>query len=284
MPIQLDINDVSQTAFLTLQCHAMDAKSNKPLLNDPSAQQTLDRLKEGTSGDANREFFQRLAQDKVSANLVVHSALRSKYYDQCVRDFVRLHPQATVVNIGCGLDHRFERVDNGQLTFIDLDLPDLMAIKSQLFPPQGRYHQVAQSVFDFSWMDQIKQGPMILVAEGVFMYCREDDVKSLFRTLADRFPGSEMLCEVFSSKWLTGWRKRAMESKLQRELKLGPGTTFQFGIPKSEAMEAWRPEIKLIDDWSYFDSEELESPVMKWLGRFPRFRQVQWTVRYRLGS
>ncbi|MCB0642935.1 MAG: class I SAM-dependent methyltransferase [Phaeodactylibacter sp.] len=203
MELNININDVSETAFLTLQCHALDAQSRQPILNDRSALQTLNQLKHyfSKSGSA---LHQRLLENRVQPNLVTHTPLRAKQYDHYIRTFLEGYPTASVVNIGCGLDHRFERIDNGQFQFYDLDLPDIMNIKKQLFPPQGRYHQIAQSVFELDWLEQINSERVILVAEGVFMYCAEADVKSLLLALQARFQQPELVFEVFNSKWLQG--------------------------------------------------------------------------------
>jgi O-methyltransferase involved in polyketide biosynthesis len=179
MELNININDVSETAFLTLQCHALDARANRPYLNDTSAIRTIELLKNHSS-NSDRALHPRLFEKKVKSNLVAHTALRAKKYDNYIRNFLNQFPEAVVVNIGCGLDDRFERVDNGKVTFYDLDLPDIINIKRQIFPEKERYTQIARSVFDFDWMDSIQNDHVILVAEGVFMYCREQDVKALF--------------------------------------------------------------------------------------------------------
>jgi len=63
---------------------------------------------------------------------------------------------------------------------------------------------VSSSVFDDGWMKLIKTKQVIFVVEGVFMYCSEKDIKSLLLTLKEKFPGSEIVFEVFNSKWLKG--------------------------------------------------------------------------------
>lgn len=117
-------------------------------------------------------------------------------------------PDATIVNLGCGLDNRFQRIDNGEIAFYDLDLPDIIEIKKQIHKETERYRFISQSVFDYTWMNAIKGNDFILLAEGVFMYCQEEDVKSLFLKLQEKFPGSVMVCEVVNSFWLKGWNKK----------------------------------------------------------------------------
>ncbi|MDX2443066.1 MAG: class I SAM-dependent methyltransferase, partial [Bacteroidales bacterium] len=183
---------------------------------------------------------------------------------------------------GCGLDNRFERVDNGQIDFFDLDLPDIIEIKKQLFNETTRYQFIPQSVFDFSWMKRITGKDILFLAEGVFMYCKEKDVKSLFLKLQNSFPGSEIVCEVFNSLWLKGWLKKMMNFKMQKELNLGKDATFLFGIRHSHEMESWSNGISLLGDWSYFDSDEKKLGWIKIFRHIDLFRKTQWTVHYKL--
>lgn len=281
MKLNININDVSETAFLTLQCHALDAQSKRPYLNDTSAVHTLELLKNHFS-ESDSPLHRRLLMNRVKSKLIVHTALRAKKYDSYIRSFLDKYPEAAVINIGCGLDHRFERVDNGKITFYDLDLPDIIDIKRQIFPEKKRYRQISGSVFDFVWMDHVKNDHVILVAEGVFMYCMEEDVKALFLNLQAKMKNPEIVFEVFNSRWLRGWRKRVTEFKLKKELKLGEGATFKFGIADSDSIESWDPGMKLIDDWSYLDSDELNSFFLNLMRRNSSFRKVQWTVHYHL--
>lgn len=283
MKLNINLNEVSETAFLTLQCHALDAQSPKPYLNDTSAVHTMDILNTYFS-ESKRSLHKNLLKNKVKSSLIAHTSLRAKKYDQYIRSFLDQFPEATVVNIGCGLDNRFERVDNGKISFYDLDLPDIINIKRQIFPEKNRYTQISQSVFDFNWIDKIKNDHVILVAEGVFMYCKESDVKALFLKLQEKLNNPEIVFEVFSSKWLTGWRKGITEFKLKKELKFGEGASYQFGIPDSETIESWGKGMKLLDEWSYLDSEELNSGMMKLLRKNEAMRKVQWTVHYKLNS
>jgi O-methyltransferase involved in polyketide biosynthesis len=278
--LNTDINQISRTAFLTLQCHALDATSRNPILNDQSSLNTLAHLKSAVK-DSDSALYQRITDDKVKANLVKHTVLRARQYDRYIRDFLDLYPDATVVNIGCGLDDRFTRVDNGRVRMYDLDLPDIMALRSQLFPPKERYEQIAQSVFEFDWIGRISGNHAILVAEGVFMYCEESDVRDLFRHLQARLVHPEIVFEVFNKKWLRGWRRRSMEVKMTKELKLDKETLFRFGISDSDEIEQWDPGYRLLGDWSYFDN--LEGSLLAKLARnIDSLRKVQWTVRYRL--
>ncbi len=281
--MKTDVRDVAETAFLTLYCHSIDAKSKEPILNDKSSIKTVQYLNTELS-KSGKLLHKRFVAGKITDKLVVHTAIRAKKYDQYVLDFIRKYPTATVVNIGCGLDNRFERVNNGKIEFYDLDLPDIIDIKKHLFNETPHYHYISQSVFDFSWMEKIKKNDILFLAEGVFMYCQEADVKSLFLKLQNAFPGSEMVCEVFNSIWLKGWLKKIMAFKMQKEFHLGKEASFHCGIRTSGEIETWNTGLKLLDDWSYFDSNEKKLGMLKLLGKIELFRKTQWTVHYQLGT
>jgi O-methyltransferase involved in polyketide biosynthesis len=275
------INAVSETAFLTLQCHAMDAMSASPILNDKSADRILSFLKDMLS-ESNSPLHKKLIDNKVRKSLVTHIALRARQYDAYIKAYLDRFPDAAVINIGCGLDNRFERIDNGRIRFFDLDLPDIMHIKSMLFREKPGYTQLSQSVFELDWIDRIDAAHVMLVAEGVFMYCKEQDLKNLFRALQNKLNNPEIVFEVVNSKWLKGWRKKAMEVKLNKQLHFGKGAMFTFGIPDSNAIESWNPGYRFMDDWSFIDTCKLFSRKRERFIRLDSLRKVQWTVHYQL--
>ena len=98
MKLNINISDISETAFLTIQCHALDAQSQNPLLNDKSSVKTLDILKKHFS-ESDSILHKKLTQNKVKNNLIVHTALRAKKYDNYILDFLNKYPNSTVVNI-----------------------------------------------------------------------------------------------------------------------------------------------------------------------------------------
>jgi len=55
--------------------------------------------------------------------------VRLREFDRFARNFLDKNPTATVVYIGCGLDARFQRLDNGKVRWFDLDLPDVIIVQ-----------------------------------------------------------------------------------------------------------------------------------------------------------
>jgi len=279
----LNIGDVGVTSFLTLYCHAVESQSKDPILNDPKAVEVTRELSKILSGSKNR-LERDLSKGKLKKSMVVHIAIRAKQYDRYVSDFLKESPGGVVVNIGCGLDSRFFRIDNKKVIFYDLDLPEVIEIKKHFFRETKRYKLIASSVLDYIWMPVVAKhkGPFLFIAEGVFMYLNRSDVRSLVLKLQKEFPGSDLVCEVVNSLWVDTPLKTIVNFKMQRELHLGKGTTFNFGIKGSREMEEWSPGIKFLDEWSYFESNEKKLGLLKIFKHFGLLNRTQWTVHYKL--
>jgi O-methyltransferase involved in polyketide biosynthesis len=116
------------------------------------------------------------------------------------------------------------------------------------------------------------------------MYLPLDEVKALVLALRDRFPGSELVCEIFNNSWLQGWRGRLMTRKLRNRMSMGQGAIFQSGLDDSDSMEQWGEGIHYLDDWSFVDEDEPKLGVMRLLRHWPMFRKLQWVVHYRLNG
>ena len=121
-----------------------------------------------------------------------------------VLDYLKAHPNAAVVNLGCGLDTTFERVDNGQCTGYNLDFPDMIDLRNELLPAGEREYNVPCDLNDFSWMDKIDaSNGAVFFAAGVFYYFRFEELKKLFPAMEARFPGCVLAfdsCNKFGAK------------------------------------------------------------------------------------
>ncbi len=162
---------------MPLYARALESRRKRPILQDPKAVEIVDSI----DWDF-RRFGQRPR--------VVACTLRSAMFDAWVRDFLRQHPKGTVVEIGAGLNTRFERLDNGTVHWYDLDLPDMVELRRNFFSDSGRRITLARSVLDPDWIETVRRspGPYFLVAETVFVYLEEAQVKTALRQIAGGFP------------------------------------------------------------------------------------------------
>ena len=187
--------------------------------------------------------FSRIKQIKMDEDTKVAIILRNRECDRYVRDFLARYPDAVVVHIGCGLDSRFERVDNGWVEWYDLDLPKVIDLRRKFVGGEGpRYHLLGCSAFDSAWLDPVSKHhsrPFLFLAEGVLMYFEEAQVKSLVLTLRQHFPGAEAVFDVFSPYILWAYNLRLSLSKF--------GARYGWGLKRSQDVERWGDGIHLLD-------------------------------------
>ena len=279
------ISDISSTMLLTLYCRAMESLSPDPVIHDPEAVRITTALNSLLARSSDR-MYRELAEGKLNRKLSLFISLRAKKFDEYTRAFLVNNPGGTVVNLGCGLDTRCWRIDNGKINFYDLDLPEVIEIKKKLCRESERYHMIASSVLDYKWISLLKSqvnGPVLFLAEGLFMYLEKNDVKELVLKLQSGFPGSELACEVVNESVAHGWLKGLMNMRMHGQLHVGGGATFLSGIRNGKEIESWSPGIRLMDEWSYFDSTEQKLGGLRLLGKIPSMRRVQWIAHYKLG-
>jgi methyltransferase (TIGR00027 family) len=280
----ITLPNVAETGMLTFYCHVIESQRPDPILLDEKAVAISQQLNPVFANSSSR-ILRNLVKGQVSKELVVHITLRAKKYDEYANAFFMENPDGILVNIGCGMDARFHRIDNGRLTCFDLDLPEMIEFKRQFYQENERYHFIAASVFDYAWMDQVAQlgnRPVLFMAEGVFMYLDSEKVRDLILTLQSRFPGSELVCEVVTAFFTRKPWNGMVALKLNQQLGVGKGAAFTFGLRNSRELETWHPGIEFLDDWSYFDTRH---PRLGWVGTMGKMkfmRKVQYTVHYRL--
>lgn len=279
------LSAVSNTALLTLWARAIEAQNANPILVDPTAVALVEQLRPVVAAEP-AKFYRQLATNRLPPLLVLTLALRAHYFDEMARDFRRRFARGIIVNLGAGLDTRFERLDDGSVRLIELDLPPVITLKRQLLAPHSRHELLPASVLDFAWMetlDRYAEPRFLFLAEGLLMYFPPHQVKELIVTLATRFPGSELVAEVFNSGWLRPPWRDWVNFKLQRQFYFEPEAGFRSGLDSPQEMEGWHPQIHFLDDWSVLDAPERRLGLLRWLRHMRSLRRIQYVVHYRLG-
>jgi len=266
-----DLSGVAETLLMTLYIRAMESQRPDALIKDEKAVALVTQM----SYD-----FDRVRQVKMDEEDKVTVILRNLEFDRYARDFLARHPEAVVVHIGCGLDSRFERVDNGKVEWYDLDLPEVIELRRKFIGGEGkRYHLLAGSVFDSAWLDKVsvhRQRPFLFLAEGVLMYFEETQVKSLVLMLRDHFPGAELVFDAFSPFLVRANNLRMAISKF--------GVRYHWGLRRGQEIEKWGDGIRLLDEWGYFDRPEPRLDHIRWMRHIPLLARVMRVYHYRLGE
>lgn len=166
--------------------------------------------------------------------------------------------------------------------FIDLDLPEVISIKKEIFKEADGYRLVGQSIFDKDWFQELKsmRRPVLFIAEGLFMYLKPELLNPWLRELSSDFSGSFLLFETVVEKYTRGFNKKIVNFKLRKEIGVEGDVSYYFGLKKSSDLEELSDNFEFIEDWSYFDEHHPKVGWMNIMGRFDYFKYVQWTVYY----
>ncbi len=177
-----------ETYLTTLYGKALDAAVEHPILGDRFAAEAVARIDYD---------FKEL---KLPNGGEITLPMRALHFDQWTRAFLAANPVSTVLHLGCGLDTRVYRIDPGpQVRWYDVDMPDVIALRKQLYPRRDGYQQIVTSVTDLSWLDAIPgDTPVFVVAEGLTMYLHEKDGTALFRRITEQFPGGQIAFDGYS--------------------------------------------------------------------------------------
>jgi len=167
---------------------------------------------------------------------------RAWHFDRAIHAWLQRHTLGTVVNLGAGLDTTFYRLNNDQVNWIDLDLPDIISLRESLLPPSPQIHNVAKSILDLSWIDDIKaqHESCLFFAGGLFMYFTEAQVNSIITTMAKNFPKSQLIFDSISSKGLYYANKMLVDSHM-------PNAVMHWGMDDALDLETWSGHIKVLN-------------------------------------
>lgn len=282
--IEIDnITDISETLLIPLYARAIESKSKKPIIYDEKA---IDITKELNKYFENTEskLYRNLSKDKLRKKLPESLSLRTRKFDQYTKDFLNKNPNSIVVELGCGLSTRYNRLKNNKIKWYDLDLPEVIKIRKNFFQEKDNYHFISSSVLDFEWMKQIPKdnNKLLFLAEGLLMYLNEDDVKQLVLELQYNFHGCHLIAEMANSFIIKTLKRKIWRKKFQKDFYLGNNAIFNFGIKDSRDLELWNQGIEFLDEWTYFDDNENKLGWINYLGIIEKLRKTQWIVHYKL--
>lgn len=253
---KVKLKGVPETMLIPLRARYLESKKENGIIFDPKTIEILDRIE--------CDFSEK---KEVSIGSQVGVSIRTEILDEQVSKFLEKNPNAVVVNLGCGLDTRFHRIDNGSVIWYDLDVPEAIELRNKFFEETDRFKFISKSVTDFSWLETIPRNrPLLFIAEGLLMYFTEEEVKNLFSKTGSAHPESEMLFEAMSPFIAKRTKKHADVKKYHAQ--------FKWGIKTGADLEQWKQGIKFIEEWYYFDRHQNRFPfVFRLLSLIPAFKK-----------
>lgn len=188
---------VQETLVIPLYGRMMASKIYPSLFSDPKAAEIISKLDYDFSETDKKldSFGYRFG--------VLEGAMRQ--YDMAieVRDYLKSHPEASVVNLGCGLDHTAENCDNGKCHIYNIDLPDVIEVRNTIDPPANeRVLNIPCDLKNTEWMKRIDTSKgVIMLAAGVFYYFQKSEMQKLVSAMGSYFPsGSVLVFDIANKK------------------------------------------------------------------------------------
>ena len=245
MKYHIEKNTVQETLVIPLFGRLVCSERFPELFSDPEAERLCASL--------DYDFSEKRKKMESPAGLFGALEVAQRQYDLCceVKSYLQTHPKAAVVNLGCGLDDTFSRVDNGLCRGFNLDLPDVIRVRDELLRAGEREQSLACDLNDYSWMDQIDTlDGAVFFAAGVFYYFRTEDVRRLFAAMSERFPGAVLAFDACNARG----------AKLMRK--------------------TWLREAGITDVGAFFSMED-ERELTGWCGRFNSVSAKSYMRGYR---
>jgi O-methyltransferase involved in polyketide biosynthesis len=250
----VSLGGAQETLLLPLWGRAIETRKSQPLLVDPAAIRIADALDYD---------FTAMAQ-KVNPVTRLSWIMRSLHIDRATRAFLSVHPEATIVNLGCGLDTTFERVDNGRLTWFDLDLPDVIALRRRFIPDSERRRALAGSLLEDAWRKDVEpRGSVLFLAAGVLYYLREDELRAWLKGMASPFPDAELVFDACSPLGLRLANKRVIAAA-----GMNAGAFLKWGLKRARDLETWDAPVAVIEHFPMFRGAGRGLTIGESLGAF----------------
>ena len=258
--IAVNLGPVQETLLIPLLGRAVETQKNNGLIQDRKAVEIVDALDYD---------FSKWKKSKSLGG----ATLRTKMFDQYVQSFLSDYPAGTVIEIGCGLNTRFERLDNGKAQWFDLDLPDSLALRRQFFQDQPRRTMIEASVLETDWMETIAAtgGPWCFISEAVIIYLAAAQAQQAISQIANRFPGAWILTDTTAQKMVdTQSTHDAMKYMSQ-------DSWFRWGCDDPREIENWA-NLRLVRSRTFLDA----GPNLMKYAPFPfglLARWAPWLIR-----
>ena len=194
---------------------------------------------------------------------------RTIVLDRLVGDYIEKHPRTTVINIACGMDTRFYRVDNGEIRWYNIDLPVTMDVRNQYLSEPERVGNIAASAMDEAWTAQIPESETeqdtLVIIEGLTMYLSESDVQTILSIVSRRFSKATVYVEILNPIFV----KKNIEKSISQS-----GAVFTWGARNGSEVAALCPAFHWEGDHSLVEGMEVIMPIYRVIGKVGFIRNL----------
>ena len=253
---KIQIQGVSETMLQTLHARAAYSKQKNAKIHDEKAVEIVSRM------DYDFSFA---GDDALMSNGVI---ARTILLDRMVGDFIRKNPNATVINIACGMDTRAYRLKIGStVRWYNIDLPETIEVRRRFLEENGHISMIAKSAMDERWADEIEEpkGRVLVIIEGLVMYLSEQDVKQILSIISRRFERAEVIMEVMNPWVVKNVKEKSIEKTKAK---------FTWGIKSGKELQRISPDYTWVRDVSLVEGMKVIMPVYYLFGWIPVVKNI----------
>ena len=258
MKYHIEKNTVQETLVIPLYGRKMCSELFPQLFRDETAIRLLEQIDYDFSALAEK------SQSTMQQFGFLEVAMRQNDLGWEVQDYLKAHPRAAVVNLGCGLDNTGRKYDNGLCRLYNIDFPDVIAVRNELLPAGEREENIGCNLNDTAWFEKIDAAEgVVFFAAGVFSYFPQVQVKALVQAMAKSFPNGRL---VFDAA-----RKAAVKLMLKtwiKDAEIKDVNAYFSVVDAKRELSDWADGMRVSSRGYMLGYQSLEDPSVKRLYRF----------------
>ena len=258
MKYKIEKNSAQETLIIPLYARKICSEIYKNIYQDETASLLIDKI------DYDFSLIEKKKLSFIERFGFLEVAVRQFDLTTEIKEYIKMHPECSVVNLGCGLDSSARLCDNGKIKIYNVDFPDVIELRNKLLPPKEREENIGCDLNNTEWMDKIDSSSgVIFFASGVFYYFLKEQVKKLVCNLESRFPSSVLVFDAANEKAVKmitkTWLKKA-------EIK-NVGAYFSVSDAKKE-ISSWSNKITVSSKGYMLGYNDLKDPSVSSFSRF----------------
>ena len=258
MKYKIEKNTVQETLMIPLYARKICSELYPSLYRDKTALRLTEEI------DYDFSDLEKKSGSLMQRFGFLEATMRQNDLAYEVRDYLRSHPRAAVVNLGCGLDSTGRSCDNGSCKIYNLDFPNVIGVRDELLPAGEREENIPCNLNDTAWFEKIDASEgVVFFAAGVFYYFLKEQVRALVCAMAESFPGGVIVFDAANRKavklMLKTWLKDAKIKNV--------GAYFAVSDAKTE-LSAWDSRLSVSSRGYMLGYNDLRDPSVSGFFRF----------------
>ena len=258
MKYKIEKNTVQETLIIPLYARKLCSELYPSLYRDETAIRLVNEV------DYDFSAAEKKSQSLMQRFGSLEVAMRQNDLAIEIRDYLAAHPDAAVVNLGCGLDDTGRACDNGSCKIYNLDFPDVIAARNELLPAGEREENIPCDLNNIAWFDKIDaSGGAVFFASGVFYYFLKEQVQSLVQAMTDAFPGGVLVFDAANEKAVKMIAKTWLKEAEIKDV----GAYFAVSDAKAE-LSSWHDKLSVSSRGYMLGYNDLKDPAVSGFFRF----------------